>query len=165
VTVDEDGETESLPRPGEGPRDRVVISGVERRSLLPLRERQRAGEGGRTGRGHRPDEAAAVDVARMRVLGHRAARDVVRIAVEIADEARQPRSDVDLGGVGLADAIEAIDEQIGVAPDVELGRHRLLEAGRTHPGVRHAQHHRRGRFGGGARDEGAFGQLEHRLRL
>ena len=96
------------------------------------------------------------------VLRHRARRDVVGIAVEIADEARELRRHVGLGPVGLADAIEAIDEEIRVAAHVQLGRQRLLVARRAHACVRDAHHDRCGRRRRRSRHERALHNSQHR---
>jgi hypothetical protein len=136
MAVEQDGVPEAFARPHQRARHDVVIRGVNGGPLAPFVERQRTRQGRDPRRRDRPDESPAVGVARRRVLRHRPHADVVGIAVQVAHEPRGLGRHVDLGPVRLADAVEAIDEQVGVAAHIHLGIHRAFEPRRAHAGVR-----------------------------
>ena len=120
MAVDEQRESEPVASAGERAVDRLVVGGVDRGAAAPLAQRERPRQGRGARGGDRPDEAAPVGVAGARMLGDRARRHVVGIAVQIADEARELRCHVGLGPLRLGDPVEAIHEEVGVAAHVEL---------------------------------------------
>ena len=158
VSVDQDGETEVLAGAGQRPGDGLVVGGVHLAAGLPFVVGQGAGQGPGAGGGHLPQEAAPVDVARAGMSWHRAGRHVVGVPVQVADEAGQAGADQRRR---RRRQVQLVDEQVGVAADVQAVGQRWLEPGDVDPRVGHADHHRGDRLlGQGRRRRGAASALQ-----